>query len=149
MNHLTDKQVQLLRVVLAGNPGGTPGTIEPVDLDQLIERLAYKPTKASIQFSIRALIARGLLEKGARIQRRDRLRAVYLATDLARQVMTLESNPGMVENPTPPLPEVADLREAQPALPVESPKGVNLDSEVVFLDSDDSETPGTPEVFDL
>jgi len=48
-----------------------------VDLDQLIERTSYKPSKQSMHFSIRALVNRGFIEKGAREKRRGAVRIVY------------------------------------------------------------------------
>lgn len=73
--HLTVKQIELMRVIGAGNPDGSPA-----DLDQVLERLSYETTKASLQFSIRALIKHGLIEKGAREKRRGRQRVLLLIT---------------------------------------------------------------------
>jgi DNA-binding MarR family transcriptional regulator len=65
--HLTVKQIELLHVIAAANPDGTA-----CDLDQIIERINYETTKASIQFSIRALIKHGLIEKVGSEKRRGR-----------------------------------------------------------------------------
>ncbi|WKZ86330.1 MarR family transcriptional regulator [Ralstonia pickettii] len=73
--HLTVKQIELMRVIGAGNPDGSPA-----DLDQVLERLNYETTKSSIQFSIRALIKHGLIEKGGREKRRGRQRVLLLIT---------------------------------------------------------------------
>lgn len=80
--HLTAKQIELLRVISAGNDDGTP-----TDLDEVIERVSYKPTKQSIQFSIRALVNHGLIEKGAQEKRRGRLRAIIRITPKGASMM--------------------------------------------------------------
>jgi DNA-binding MarR family transcriptional regulator len=73
--HLTTKQIELLTTIGRRNPDG-----EATDLDQLIERLSYKPSKQSIQFSIRALIAHGLIQKDASEKRRGRTRTIISLT---------------------------------------------------------------------
>ena len=87
--HLTYKQIELLKVVNAGNPDGTP-----TDLDELIERVSYKPTKQSIQFSIRALIAHGLIEKGTTEKRRGRMRAIIKITPAGAAMMGESTSSG-------------------------------------------------------
>jgi len=66
-----------MRVIIAGNDNGTP-----TDLDQVIERLKYETTKESVQFSIRALIKHGLIEKLGSDKRRGRRRVLIGATML-------------------------------------------------------------------
>lgn len=73
--HLTTKQIELMRVISAGNSDGSN-----VDLDQLLSRLSYRTTKASLQFSIRALINKDLIEKAAREVRRNRERQTIAVT---------------------------------------------------------------------
>jgi DNA-binding MarR family transcriptional regulator len=88
--HLTVKQIELLRVIAAANPDGTA-----CDLDQVIERINYETTKASIQFSIRALIKHGLIEKTGKEKRRDRQRVLISITAAGRgYVLTPVSSPG-------------------------------------------------------
>lgn len=53
------KQTTILNTIVKGNPDGTFQ-----DLDQILEALPYDTTKSSIQFSLRALIKKGLVEKG-------------------------------------------------------------------------------------
>lgn len=73
---LSIKQKAILKVIKVGNHDGTP-----VDMDQLLQRLPYETSKASMQFSIRALIGRGLLAKAEeRKLRAGRLRVCYLLT---------------------------------------------------------------------
>lgn len=78
--HLTAKQVELLRVITEGN-----GPEQPADLDEILERVRYETSKQSLQFSIRALIARGLIVKHGIEKRRGRQRQVIGATELGRQ----------------------------------------------------------------
>lgn len=73
--HLTQKQIELIRVIGSRNPDGTP-----LDLDQILELLSYKPTKQSLQFSIRALIAHNLIQKDAPEKRRGRTRTIISLT---------------------------------------------------------------------
>lgn len=74
--HLTQKQIELLRVIGARNPDGGA-----VDLDQILERLTYETTKQSLQFSVRALIAHNLIQKDAPEKRRGRTRTVISLTE--------------------------------------------------------------------
>lgn len=77
--HLTAKQIELLRVINAGNGPG-----EPCDLDEILERVRYETSKQSLQFSIRALVAHGLIEKLPMQKRRGRQRRPIAITDLGR-----------------------------------------------------------------
>ncbi|EJA4295333.1 hypothetical protein MVR28_005053, partial [Escherichia coli] len=52
---LTDKQKDIIKTLNLGYERG-----HLLDLDELLEVLPYKTTKQSIQFSIRALIKKGL-----------------------------------------------------------------------------------------
>ncbi|EEY5722542.1 hypothetical protein FZN30_00915 [Escherichia coli] len=63
---LTDKQKDIIKTLNLGYQRG-----HLLDLDELLEVLPYKTTKQSIQFSIRALIKKGLVEKGHTRQRSD------------------------------------------------------------------------------
>lgn len=74
--NLTSKQKAILALVVQANPDG------PVDFDQLIERLPYCPSKDSMHFSIRALVKKGLVEKGGLDVRRGRSRRLLLVTPL-------------------------------------------------------------------
>lgn len=89
--HLTLKQIELLNTIGRRNPDGGA-----IDLDQLIERLSYKPTKQSIQFSIRALIAHGLIQKDAPEKRRGRTRTLISLTEQG-QIMIGKPKVSLVE----------------------------------------------------
>lgn len=55
---LTDKQKDVVKTLFLGHDRDSL-----LDIDELLELLPYKTTKQSIQFSIRALIKKGLVEK--------------------------------------------------------------------------------------
>lgn len=78
---LTAKQTALLTIIAQGNPDGSE-----VDLDQVLERLPYKTTKHSLQFSIRIMVAKGLIEKLELEGRRSRWRCVIKPTKLGLEV---------------------------------------------------------------
>lgn len=71
----TAKQVDVMQCILKGADNG-----DFIDTDQLLERLSYETSKKSLQFTIRFLVNRGLVEKKPREIRRGRLRAVYALT---------------------------------------------------------------------
>lgn len=85
--NLTGKQIALLKIIIEGNRD-KDGNFSPVDLDQIIERVFYHPTKFSLQFSIRKLIKKGMIYKGDLEQRRDRKRVVILPTKEAIDIFT-------------------------------------------------------------
>lgn len=72
---LSPKQWAIMDVVIRGNLDGSW-----VDLDQLIDRLDYAPSKESMHFSIRALIGRGLVEKKGIEKRRGQGRVMLAPT---------------------------------------------------------------------
>lgn len=75
MRGLTQKQSEILKLVIKGNPDGTF-----LDLDQLLDRLSYKPTKQALQFSIRYMIDKGLIEKKPTEHRRGAKRRLIAGT---------------------------------------------------------------------
>lgn len=72
---LTPKQRQIMTVLIKANPDGSF-----LDVDQLLENLPYKTSKASIHFSIRALEKKGLMCKMKKETRRSRVRAIVAPT---------------------------------------------------------------------
>ena len=64
-----------MEVIVVGNDDGTN-----VDLDQILDLLPYKTTKESLQFSLRALVEKGCIQKMPTETRRGRARVVYAAT---------------------------------------------------------------------
>jgi hypothetical protein len=95
--HMTDKQMQIMLVICDGDGRDANGNLIPIDMDQLLERLPYKTTKMSMQFSIRALIANGIMYKGDYQHRRGRKRVTYFPTDLGRAMVKLGSSPSFIE----------------------------------------------------
>ena len=85
---LTKKQRQIMEVIIKGNRCDEPANFSWVDMDQLLERLPYDTTKDSMHFSIRALVKRGLVEKGPTELRRGRKRRTFVPTSLALDSLT-------------------------------------------------------------
>lgn len=96
--HLTTKQIEILKVIVTGNGKDDSGRFISCDLDQLIERLSYKPTKEAIHFSLRAMIAKDLIFKSGTENRRDRRRVLISPTNLGRNVFVAETNPCYLED---------------------------------------------------
>lgn len=84
---MTAKQMEIMKVIVAGDGLDYAGEFNPVDLDMLLERLSYKTTKDSMHFSLRALARRKLAVKGAIVERRGRARVTIFPTPLAKMVM--------------------------------------------------------------
>ena len=82
MKGVTAYQLEMLSAVLEGSPG-----VGPIDFDQLLAQLSWKPKKESAQFTIRACISKGLMEKTELQLRRGRLRVCYRTTEKGRSVL--------------------------------------------------------------
>lgn len=81
---LTIKQTQIMTVVLAGNDNEEGVTISWCDMQELIERLPYTVTRDALQFSLRYLEKKGLLDRKHSAElRRHRRRTLYVPTNLA------------------------------------------------------------------
>jgi hypothetical protein len=81
---ITARQMEVLWLVCKGNPDEPHAFL--ADLDQILERLSVRTTKEAMQFTVRALIANGLIEKAPRELRRERLRVTYQATALGLSI---------------------------------------------------------------
>jgi hypothetical protein len=79
---LTPYQVEILLAVQRCASEGFD-----IDLDQMLDCLTWKPTKQSLQFSIRALIAKGMLAKTDHQVRRGRKRVCFKLTVAAATIM--------------------------------------------------------------
>lgn len=92
---LTEKQIEQLRVICPGNSDSSD-----LDIDEILERLNYQTTKQSFQFSLRALINKGLVVKGVREVRRGRERQTVSPTPLGlgyfprRSLASILTSPG-------------------------------------------------------
>lgn len=85
--NLTGKQIALLKVIVEGNRD-EKGNFSPCDLDQIMERVYYKPIKPSLQFSIRFLIKKGMICKGEKELRRGSYRRTIYPTQEAIDLLT-------------------------------------------------------------
>lgn len=95
---LTDKQYKIMIVICDGNGRDDNGVFIPVDIVELLDRLAYRTTKASMQFSIRALVRHRLITKGYEA-RRGAKRVTYTPTSLGRQLLGYGGAPvSMIES---------------------------------------------------
>lgn len=97
--YMTNKQIQVMKVILKGNRE-SDGQWSPVDLDQLLERIPYETTKASMQFTIRYLIAKGCITKGQE-KRRSYVRATYIPTEQGKSMIQAEDQHWLEGNPVP------------------------------------------------
>lgn len=86
--YMTNKQIQVMKVILKGNVDADK-VWSPVDLDQLLERIPYQTTKASMQFSIRYLIKKGCITKGSE-NRRSYNRTTYIPTEQGKFMIEAE-----------------------------------------------------------
>ena len=84
---LSDKQQQILTVLTQANRSKHGHFISWCHLDELLERLKYQPSKQSMQFSLRALIAKKLVVKGELELIEGRKRRNLIPTQLAFQMM--------------------------------------------------------------
>ena len=90
--YLSAKQIELISICAKLNEDGSVP-----DLDQIIERASWHPSKQSIHFSIRALVNKGLIEKLAREKRRGRVRTIIGATDLGKHFVGAGTKPLALE----------------------------------------------------
>jgi hypothetical protein len=113
--NLTIKQIEIMKVVVAGVGAAT------VDLDQLLERLPYKTTKESLQFSLRAIERHGLIDRSFAEHRRGRVRRLIRATELGKAVVggtgRPAPGPGAAVAATEPIftPEASTMPEPETA----------------------------------
>lgn len=94
---LTSKQYKILTVICEGNKNESGKWDSPVDFDELLERLSYRTSKESMQFSIRALVKRGLVVKGQE-RRRGALRTTFTPTESCKQMMGYLDSASFIEN---------------------------------------------------
>jgi predicted transcriptional regulator len=79
---LTEKQREILNILLKGNPDGSW-----VDMDQLLDRLSYETSKPSIQYSVRTLMKKKLMERKDLEFRRGAWRRVLAPTIKAYELL--------------------------------------------------------------
>ncbi len=83
---LTRKQRDILNIVIEGNISENYGRYCEVDVDQILDRIDYTTSKESLQFSLRSLIAKGMVTKNGRECRRGRARQTYAPTELTLKI---------------------------------------------------------------
>jgi len=81
---MTTKQRQIMNTVVRLNEDGSF-----LDLDQILDRLTYRTSKQSLQFSIRFLIKKGFLIKQGRERRRGRSRVILSPTKFGYMLMSV------------------------------------------------------------
>jgi hypothetical protein len=82
----------IMQVIVDRNKDGSP-----TDLDQILERLNYETSKASLQFSIRSLILHGLIKKDPEWEkRRGRKRVIIAPTVMGERMIKPRSEKGKV-----------------------------------------------------
>lgn len=83
---LTEKQIQILSVIHQHRVFQE----EDIDMDQLLTELPYQTSKESMQFSLRALIKKGFIEKNDQwAVRRGRARRTYSLTEFGKTMLRL------------------------------------------------------------
>lgn len=92
MKGITPYQLEILKTLHAVEKE----TKTLTDFDQLLSRLSWGPSKASAQFTIRAVIAKSFIEKSGIQTRRGRNRVCYKLTENGKAV--LDPRPKLVEN---------------------------------------------------
>ena len=107
---VTAYQMEILEAVRSHAAAGAE-----IDLDQMLDTLSWKPTKQSLQFSIRALIAKRMIQKTGFQVRRGRKRVCFNLDVEGLAVF----DPRLASAP-PPVP--AQPAAAVPAVPVEIPE---------------------------
>jgi DNA-binding PadR family transcriptional regulator len=99
MKGVTAYQLEILVLVNQGGPDGA------LDLDQMLTRLSWAPTKESAQFPVRALVKKGLLKKSEELLfRRGRRRASYSLTPEGLQLLDPRLTPLTTKTTSPPIP---------------------------------------------
>ncbi len=84
---LTDKQQNVLTVIVKGNANGSF-----CDLDEIIQRVFYATNKQSIQFIIRNLIGKGMIAKKETEKRRSRRRIILCPTKSGYEFVSRKRN---------------------------------------------------------
>lgn len=88
---LTTKQKQIMCCLIFGkNPENTDDILQQwLTISDLVEYVPYETSRDSMQFSIRALIKKGLVKKGERELRNGRFHIPLIPTDLAIELIPI------------------------------------------------------------
>ena len=87
--NLTRKQRIILEIICRGNQNEEGATISWLDLDQLLGRVPYYGRKQAMQFALRYLERKSMLEPGRREIRRSKRRRILVPTDLGYSKVNL------------------------------------------------------------
>lgn len=83
---LTEKQIQIVSTIHRHWQEND----EDIDMNQLLDELPYRTSKESMQFSLRALIKKGIVVKReALVTRRSRARITYGITQFGKMLLRL------------------------------------------------------------
>lgn len=112
MKGITHHQIEALRLIAAAD--------DPIDLDQLLPKLSWAPSKEAAQFTIRALVTKGMVEKLPLKLRRGRLRVSYQMTPKGSLVFDprgpVASNLEAPEGEIPSLPGLSAAKKCSKTL---------------------------------
>lgn len=84
---MTQKQELIIRLFISEESFEDSSDEDVLSIDEIIQKLSYKPTKQAVQFSLRALRKRGYLEKrDSLVLREGKQRVIWHLTDSARKL---------------------------------------------------------------
>ncbi|RQT26042.1 hypothetical protein [Burkholderia contaminans] len=113
--NLTTKQIEIMKVVVAGNTANAEWS--PSDIDQILERLPYRTTKESLQFSLRALEKHGLIDRSSTEHRRGRVRRLVAPTPTGSAVIAGTPRPEPAVRPSAPVLSEVSSELSGPVIP--------------------------------
>jgi len=90
---LTEKQLSIIFTLI--NSDSLTDSERHLDLDELIIAVPYSVSKASIQFSLRSLVDKGMVQKTDdlnRVVRRGRRRTLYWITESCAKLMIKDNS---------------------------------------------------------
>lgn len=87
---MTDKQLEIMKVLMNGNQDDDGVTISWCDIHELRGRLGYRASREAVICSLKFLQKKGLIEIRSRAEIRDgRRKTLYLPTNLAFDALTV------------------------------------------------------------
>ena len=96
-SNLTKKQKMIMETLSAGNVDASGALVSWLDMDQLLERLPYRTTKASMNFSVRYLAQKEMISKTYET-RREKRRAVFIPTQFGFSLVNSVKPAGFYED---------------------------------------------------
>lgn len=123
MRGITARQLEVLQHLSRVEPG------HALDFDQLLPLLSWAPTKEATQFTIRALVTRGLMAKGDLELRRGRKRVTYHITAEGARVLD-PRGPAAASEPAKPVSAAPGKAMSLDELLGDLPPGSDLEVDV-------------------